>query len=277
MWHMFRRSHSLKSCVQVPGPSITAFANPWSKAWNDSTIRMAPPPAPPPAADRCRWRRLLPLLLPLLLVLATGQASAAEVPGGQSSLTPGQTLEQVGTVAAGQGEIYPDIAPPAGTNPALVITLTPLVRCRPCHSTAHALPQHSTAHAQLVPAPAQAADAAAALLCHCRATAAATWTCIAQPAAECSRGLTMQTSNQVDGWVDLGSGWRTACRGGCLMPPCRCAGPRAVIWASAGCTRAAASRHMPAPAPTSAPPVCCCRGHWSESGRRVHPTHRGSR
>jgi hypothetical protein len=145
MWHMFRRSHSLKSCVQVQGPLITAFANPWSKAWNDSTIRMAPPPAPPPAADRCRWRRLLPLLLPLLLVLATGQASAAEVPGGQSSLTPGQTLEQVGTVAAGQGEIYPDIAPPAGTNPALVITLTPLVRCRPCHSTAHALPQHSTA------------------------------------------------------------------------------------------------------------------------------------
>ena len=95
----------------------------------------------PPSAVSGRRRRALPLLLPLLLLglLALRQASAAEVPGGQSSLTPGHSLEQVGTVAAGQGEIYRDISPPAGTNPALIVTLTPLVRC----ATLWSLPPHT--------------------------------------------------------------------------------------------------------------------------------------
>lgn len=90
-----------------------------------------PPPLSAAAVAATTERRLLRTLVPLsllLLLLAPAPAAGAEVPsGGQPSLTPDRGDQKwTGTVTPGNFDIHRDIQPPVNTNPAIVLTLTPL-------------------------------------------------------------------------------------------------------------------------------------------------------
>ncbi|PRW58131.1 putative inactive leucine-rich repeat receptor kinase IMK2 [Chlorella sorokiniana] len=94
------------------------------------SISSSPPKAPPMPAQATERTRLLRLMLPLsLLLLLAAPAPAAAAKGPDSSqpdLNPDQGGLATGTLVAGENDIFRDIRPPAGTNPAIQLTLTTL-------------------------------------------------------------------------------------------------------------------------------------------------------